>query len=172
MRMREFVILFYLTRWADAPLVVLITANLIGAIVIISILEPYFRKSAAGSSWHLGLSFVSVIAVGCLAIGYKYFAAFYSESAREMKRLGNYLHLLRTAQYWSRTDSMLRAFLYAHFAESLSGLPTIRSYGEINRFINDNKYYTDLEDRAALLTTTNQRFVLAVFERGYYLLVE
>ena len=53
---------------------------------------------------------------------------------------------------------MLRAFLYAHFAESLSGLPTIRSYGEMDRFVKDNKYYTDLEDRASILTTTNQRY--------------
>ena len=54
---------------------------------------------------------------------------------------------------------MLRAFLYAHFAESLSGLPTIRSYGEMDRFVKDNKYYTDLEDRASILTTTNQWYV-------------
>jgi ATP-binding cassette, subfamily C (CFTR/MRP), member 1 len=53
---------------------------------------------------------------------------------------------------------MLRSFLYAHFAESLSGLPTIRSYGEIPRFLSDNEYYTDLEDRAAYLTVTNQRY--------------
>lgn len=73
-----------------------------------------------------------------------YLSAFYRESARELKRL----------------DSMLRSFLYAHFAESLSGLPTIRSYGEIERFLSDNEYYTDLEDRAAFLTITNQRYGL------------
>ncbi|PSR78986.1 hypothetical protein PHLCEN_2v7173 [Hermanssonia centrifuga] len=84
-----------------------------------------------------------VIAVVVLGVGYTYFAAFYRESAREMKRL----------------DSMLRSFLYAHFAESLSGLPTIRSYGEISRFLSDNEYYTDLEDRAAFLTVTNQRWL-------------
>lgn len=53
---------------------------------------------------------------------------------------------------------MLRSLLYAHFAESLSGLPTIRSYGEVNRFLRDNEYYVDLEDRAAFLTVTNQRY--------------
>ena len=57
---------------------------------------------------------------------------------------------------------MLRSFLYAHFAESLSGLPTIRSYGEMPRFMSDNEYYTDLEDRAAFLTVTNQRSVAVV----------
>ncbi len=55
-------------------------------------------------------------------------------------------------------DAMLRSLLYAHFAESLSGLPTIRSYGEVNRFLRDNEYYVDLEDRAAFLTVTNQRY--------------
>lgn len=53
---------------------------------------------------------------------------------------------------------MLRSLLYAHFAESLSGLPTIRSYGETARFLRDNEYFVDLEDRAAILTVTNQRY--------------
>jgi hypothetical protein len=61
-----------------------------------------------------------------------------------------------------RLDSMLRSILYAHFSESLSGLPTIRSYGVIDRFVNDNKYFVDLEDRALFLTVTNQRLA-AVF---------
>ncbi|KAH7925482.1 ABC protein [Leucogyrophana mollusca] len=84
-----------------------------------------------------------IIAVVFIAFGYGYFAAFYRASAREIKRL----------------DSMLRSILYAHFSETLTGLPTIRSYGEIQRFINDNKYYVDLEDRALYLTVTNQRWL-------------
>lgn len=84
-----------------------------------------------------------VIAAVLIAILYNYFAAFYRASAREMKRL----------------DSMLRSILYAHFSESLSGLPTIRSYGAVDRFINDNKYFVDLEDRALFLTVTNQRWL-------------
>lgn len=54
-------------------------------------------------------------------------------------------------------DAMLRSLLYAHFSESLTGLSTIRSYGELPRFIRDNKYYIDLENRALFLTVTNQR---------------
>ncbi|KAI0342890.1 ABC protein [Trametopsis cervina] len=84
-----------------------------------------------------------IIAALFIAIGYQYFASFYRSSARELKRI----------------DSMLRSFLYAHFAESLSGLPTIRSYGAVDQFLHDNKYYTDLEDRAAFLTVTNQRWL-------------
>nr|CAD98883.1 ABC protein [Phanerodontia chrysosporium] len=107
-------------------LFILTVANVIGSVLIITVLEHYF-----------------LIAAVFIAVGYQYFAAFYRESARELKRL----------------DSMLRSFLYAHFAESLSGLPTIRSYGEIPRFLHDNEYYTDLEDRAAFLTVTNQRWL-------------
>lgn len=47
---------------------------------------------------------------------------------------------------------MLRSVLYSHFSESLSGLATIRSYGEMPRFLRDNKYYVDLENRALFLT--------------------
>lgn len=42
---------------------------------------------------------------------------------------------------------------------SLSGLSTIRAYGETDRFIRENTYYMDLEDRAYLLTATNQRWL-------------
>ena len=41
----------------------------------------------------------------------------------------------------------------------LTGLATIRAYGETERFISENAYYMDLEDRAYLLTTTNQRWL-------------
>ncbi|WWC87583.1 uncharacterized protein L201_002473 [Kwoniella dendrophila CBS 6074] len=72
-----------------------------------------------------------------------YFAMFYRSSSREVKRL----------------DSMLRSLLYSHFSESLSGLATIRAYGETDRFIKENAYYMDLEDRAYLLSATNQRWL-------------
>ncbi|KAG2037723.1 P-loop containing nucleoside triphosphate hydrolase protein [Suillus americanus] len=54
---------------------------------------------------------------------------------------------------------MLRSLLYAHFSETLTGLPTIRSYGEMKRFITANRYYVDLEDRALILVVTNQRWL-------------
>ncbi|KAF9074671.1 ABC protein [Rhodocollybia butyracea] len=84
-----------------------------------------------------------LIAIFVLTFGYQYFASFYRASAREVKRL----------------DAMLRSLLYAHFSESLTGLPTIRSYGEIPQFIQDNKFYIDLENRALFLTVTNQRWL-------------
>ncbi|KAH8099948.1 ABC protein [Cristinia sonorae] len=107
-------------------LLVITIANVIGAILIITILEHYFLIAAVG-----------------ILLGYQYFAAFYRESAREIKRL----------------DAILRSVLYAHFAESLSGLPTIRSYGETQRFLDDNEYYIDLEDRANYIVVTNQRWL-------------
>jgi ABC-type multidrug transport system fused ATPase/permease subunit len=80
-------------------------------------------------------------------VGYSYFAAYYRESAREMKRL----------------DSALRSLLYSHFAESLSGLATIRAYGETERFIQDDRYFIDLENRALFLTITNQVCIFSYF---------
>ncbi|KAL1739858.1 putative YOR1-ABC transporter, partial [Schizophyllum fasciatum] len=110
----------------SARMFALASANLLGSIIIISIIEPYFLPAA--------------FVIFC---GYQYFAAFYRASALEMKRL----------------DAMLRSMLYAHFSESLTGLPTIRSFGQVDRFIEENKYYIDLEDRALLLTITNQRWL-------------
>lgn len=85
--------------------------------------------------------FIAIIFV--VGIGYWYFALFYRTSAREVKRL----------------DSMLRSLLYSHFSESLSGRATIKAYGETGRFIKENAYYMDLEDRAYLLTASNQRWL-------------
>ncbi|KAK0235808.1 ABC protein [Armillaria nabsnona] len=107
-------------------LFVITMSNVMGAVIIITVLEHYF-----------------IIAVVIIAFGYQYFASFYRASAREMKRL----------------DAMLRSVLYAHFSESLTGLPTIRAYREIPRFVKDNQFYIDLENRALMLTVTNQRWL-------------
>lgn len=71
------------------------------------------------------------IASVCLLIVYYYMALFYRSSARELKRL----------------DAILRSSLYAHFSESLSGLATIRAYGETGRFERENKERMDIENR-------------------------
>ncbi|KAG1817968.1 ABC protein [Suillus subaureus] len=60
---------------------------------------------------------------------------------------------------WVCRYSVLRSLLYAHFSETLTGLPTIRSYGEMKRFIIANRHYVDLEDRALYLVVTNQRWL-------------
>jgi len=58
-----------------------------------------------------------------------------------------------------RLDNLLRSSLYAHFSESLSGLPTVRAYGEIPKFIKQNQNFLDIENRAYYLTITNQRWL-------------
>ncbi|TFK40264.1 ABC transporter [Crucibulum laeve] len=84
-----------------------------------------------------------LIGVFVILIGYIYAATFYRASARELKRL----------------DAVLRSSLYSHFSESLSGLATIRAYGETNRFRLDNERRVDVENRAYWLTVTNQRWL-------------
>ncbi|KAJ7204160.1 ABC protein [Mycena pura] len=106
--------------------VALVFANVLGSVIVITIIEHYFLAAAV-----------------VIMFGFGYFLQFYRASALEMKRL----------------DSMLRSLLYAHLSESLTGLPTIRSYGELDRFVQDNKYYIDLENRALFLTVTNQRWL-------------
>ncbi|GAA6012116.1 hypothetical protein JCM10207_005134 [Rhodosporidiobolus poonsookiae] len=74
---------------------------------------------------------------------YAFAARFYRQSARELKRL----------------DNLLRSSLYAHFGETLSGLATVRAYGETNKFLKQNEAFIDLENRAYYLTVSNQRWL-------------
>ncbi|RIB06325.1 ABC transporter [Gigaspora rosea] len=70
-----------------------------------------------------------------LTILYYLAALFYRASNRELKRL----------------DSVLRSSLYAHFSETLTGLPIIRSYREDKRFLRNNETFLDIENRAYFL---------------------
>jgi len=45
------------------------------------------------------------------------------------------------------TDAILRSSLYSHFSESLSGLATIRAYGEAERFRSENEERVNIENR-------------------------
>ncbi|KZP02968.1 hypothetical protein FIBSPDRAFT_769650 [Athelia psychrophila] len=84
-----------------------------------------------------------LVAVAVISCAYVYAAIFYQSSARELKRL----------------DAILRSSLYSHFSESLSGLATIRAYGETERFKLENEERVDIENRAYWLTVTNQRWL-------------
>ncbi|ORY35691.1 P-loop containing nucleoside triphosphate hydrolase protein [Naematelia encephala] len=84
-----------------------------------------------------------LIAMGVVAFLYAHNAAFYRRSSREFKRI----------------DAILRSSLYAHFSESLSGIGTIRAYGESERFCQDNIKRMDIENRAYYLTIINQRWL-------------
>lgn len=113
---------------------------MLGSVILITIFLWYFSECSYSfrQTWTDRLAPVAIAAF--IAIGYSYFAAYYRRSSRELKRL----------------DSLLRSLLYSHFAESLSGLATIRAYGAADRFISDDEYFIDLENRALFLTITNQ----------------
>lgn len=80
---------------------------------------------------------ISVITPGFLIAGFFitiiYFAIgqFYLRSSRDLKRL----------------ESVQRSPLYQHFGETLSGIVTIRAYGDARRFIRDNQTRVDTHNR-------------------------
>ena len=86
--------------------------------------------------------YFAIVVVAVFVFAY-FFSTFYRSSAREFKRV----------------DALLRSTLYSHFAESLSGLTTIRAYRESDRFLHDNYKYMDLQNRAYFLTIVNQRWL-------------
>ncbi|OBZ78499.1 Canalicular multispecific organic anion transporter 1 [Grifola frondosa] len=86
---------------------------------------------------YLGIIFVPLMILYYLA------AIYYRRSSVETKRL----------------DSLLRSALYASYSESLTGLSTVRAYGEQDRFINKSDYGLDLENRAYYMTIAIQRWL-------------
>ncbi|VDB90127.1 unnamed protein product [Peniophora sp. CBMAI 1063] len=84
-----------------------------------------------------------LIAVAVIVVLYVFVTIFYRASAREVKRL----------------EAVLRSSVYAHFSESISGIGTIRAYGEENRFCAENSKRMDVENRAYWMTVTNQRWL-------------
>ncbi|CAG8844609.1 44704_t:CDS:2, partial [Gigaspora margarita] len=57
-------------------------------------------------------------------------------------------------------DSVLRSSLYAHFSETLTGLPIIRAYREQKRFLRNNEAFLDIENRAYFLIICAQIWIL------------
>jgi len=72
-----------------------------------------------------------LVAVGAVMMVYYALGLYYRASARELKRL----------------DAILRSSLYAHFSESLTGLATIRAYGETERFRRESEGRVNVENR-------------------------
>jgi hypothetical protein len=66
-----------------------------------------------------------------------------------LQRLGNSFHHYdhQDTQRNLLADAILRSSLYSHFSESLSGLTTIRAYGESKRFQLENEERVDIENR-------------------------
>ncbi|EGO18443.1 hypothetical protein SERLADRAFT_353365 [Serpula lacrymans var. lacrymans S7.9] len=107
-------------------------SSALGSIILISVIVPWF-----------------LIAVAAVSVCYFYAALFYRSSARELKIacLSNLILL----------DAILRSSLYSHFSESLSGLTTIRAYGEIARFQAENEKRVDIENRHSVSCSPNCR---------------
>ncbi|GMK55176.1 hypothetical protein CspeluHIS016_0202320 [Cutaneotrichosporon spelunceum] len=84
-----------------------------------------------------------LIAVAVVLLLYMHCAQYYRASSREFKRV----------------DAILRSSLYSHFSESLSGISTIRAYGEGKRFTQENVKRMDVENRGYYMTIINQRWL-------------
>lgn len=69
--------------------------------------------------------------------------AYYRSTSRELKRL----------------DAISRSPIYAHFAESLAGLASIRAYNDQKRFISLNQKYLDSNNQVYYLQNQAQRWV-------------
>jgi ABC-type multidrug transport system fused ATPase/permease subunit len=93
-----------------------------------------------------------LLPVFVVMVVYAWFAAFYRASAREIKRL----------------DSILRSAVYTHFSETLSGLSTIRAYGEADRFRADNEERLDVENRFVPFFEASQSTPYSLFS-AYWL---
>ncbi|CAG8856668.1 8364_t:CDS:2, partial [Gigaspora margarita] len=78
-----------------------------------------------------------------LIILYYLVALYYRASNRQLKRL----------------DAVLRSSLYAHFSETLMGLPIIRAYREQERFLRNNEEFLDIENRAYFLIISVQQWL-------------
>ncbi|KAI6778378.1 ATP-dependent bile acid permease [Emericellopsis cladophorae] len=82
------------------------------------------------------------IAAGVLLI-YIWTGMYYRPSARELRRLNN----------------LLRSRIYEHFGESLSGLPTLKAFGAVDRFVEDNARKIDTENTAYWLSIACVRWL-------------
>ncbi|KLO13407.1 multidrug resistance-associated ABC transporter [Schizopora paradoxa] len=78
-----------------------------------------------------------------LSVMYYGVSLFYRRSSVETKRL----------------DSLMRSALYASYSETLTGLSTVRAYGEQGRFITSAEHGLDLENRAYYMTVSIQRWL-------------
>lgn len=86
-------------------------------------------------------AFVAVAAA--LLLAYTWTGMYYRPSSRELRRLNN----------------LLRGRIYEHFGESLSGLPTLKAFGAVPRFLQDNAHRIDTENTAYWLSVACQRWL-------------
>src|SRR3954470_14385211 len=73
-------------------------------------------------------------------------------------------YYLRTSRELKRLDSISRSPIYAHFQESLSGMSTIRAYGQQNRFELENEWRVDANLRAYFPSINANRWLAVRLE--------
>ncbi|KAI3396009.1 hypothetical protein diail_580 [Diaporthe ilicicola] len=86
-------------------------------------------------------AFLAIAAV--LVLSYTWTGMYYRPAARELRRLNN----------------LLRSRIYEHFGESLSGLATLKAFGAVSRFVQDNAQRIDTENTAYWLSVACQRWL-------------
>ena len=74
---------------------------------------------------------------------YRFVQAYYLRSSRELKRL----------------DSISRSPIYAHFGETLTGVNTIRAFGRVQEFMQENAYRLDTNQRAFFASNSSNRWL-------------
>ncbi|GAA5860817.1 hypothetical protein JCM3774_003151 [Rhodotorula dairenensis] len=127
--------------------------------------------SRLNDSLRMALATVAQIAAAVIMISivYPYFLIPVAAVAYLFVTTSNFYR--PSARAIKRHDATLRSFLFAWFGESLTGLPTIRAFGEQERFLRGNEKYIDLENRAWFLTPINQRFLATLIDTLGALLV-
>ncbi|KAF5121156.1 Multidrug resistance protein fer6 [Metarhizium anisopliae] len=80
---------------------------------------------------------------GAVLLMYIWTGMYYRPAARELRRLNN----------------LLRSRIYEHFGESLSGLPTLKAFGVVERFVDDNAVRIDAENKAYWLSIAAVRWL-------------
>ncbi|OCH88007.1 multidrug resistance-associated ABC transporter [Obba rivulosa] len=65
----------------------------------------------------------------------------------------------RTSVETKRLDSLMRSALYSSYSETLTGISTVRGYGEQSRFITKSEQGLDMENRAYYMTIAIQRWL-------------
>ncbi|KAK3296581.1 P-loop containing nucleoside triphosphate hydrolase protein [Chaetomium fimeti] len=86
-------------------------------------------------------AFVAIAAA--LLLVYIWTGIYYRPSSRELRRLNN----------------LLRSRIYEHFGESMSGLPTLKAFGAVSRFVDDNARNINAETAAYWLSVGCQRWL-------------
>lgn len=90
-------------------------------------------------------------------LGINAFLAYFCAFVSHLRRL---THADRfAAREIKRLDNVLRSAFVAHFAESLSGLSSIRAYAEVDRFVARTEQLIDRQNSAVYLVWASQRWL-------------